>query len=46
MDIFSTTLNNLGVVSSEYGVIKTFEVKVKFHLNPCNIDNGIYEIQQ
>ena len=30
MDIFATTLNNFGVVSSEYGVIKTFEVKIKF----------------
>lgn len=29
-DIFSTLLNNFGVVSSEYGVIKTFEVKIKF----------------
>ena len=29
-DIFSTTLNNLGVVSSEYGVIKTFNLKIKF----------------
>lgn len=29
-DIFSTLLNNFGVVSSEYGVIKTFDVKIKF----------------
>lgn len=29
-DIFSTLLNNLGVVSSEYGVIKIFDVKIKF----------------
>ncbi|MBQ2836403.1 MAG: hypothetical protein IJE68_06180 [Clostridia bacterium] len=29
-DIFSTVLNNLGVVSSEYGVLKIFEVKIKF----------------
>ncbi len=30
IDIFSTTLNNFGVVSSEYGVIKTFDLKIKF----------------
>lgn len=29
-DIFSTLLNNFGVVSSEYGVIKIFDVKIKF----------------
>ena len=29
-DIISTTLNNLGVASSEYGVIKTYNVKIKF----------------
>ncbi len=29
-DIFSSTLNNLGVVSSEYGVIKTYNLKIKF----------------
>ena len=29
-DIISTTLNNLGVASSEYGVIKTYDVKIKF----------------
>ena len=29
-DIFSSTLNNLGVVSSEYGVIQTFNLKIKF----------------
>lgn len=28
-DILSTTLNNFGVVSSEYGVIKTYEVIIK-----------------
>ena len=32
-DIFSTLLNNLGVVSSEYGVIKIYDVKIKFTLN-------------
>ena len=32
-DIFSTTLNNFGVISSEYGVIKKFEIKIKFNLN-------------
>ena len=30
-DILSTLLNNFGVVSSEYGVIKTYEVKIKFN---------------
>ena len=29
-DIFSTLLNNLGVVSSKYGVIKEYNVKIKF----------------
>lgn len=29
-DILSTTLNNFGVVSSEYGVIKTYDVRIKF----------------
>ncbi len=29
-DIFSTLLNNFGVVSSEYGVIKTYNLKIKF----------------
>ena len=29
-DIFSTLLNNFGVVSSEYGVIKTYNIKIKF----------------
>ena len=29
-DIFSTLLNNFGVVSSEYGVIKIYDVKIKF----------------
>ena len=28
--ILSTTLNNLGVASSEYGVIKVYDVKIKF----------------
>ena len=30
-DFFSTLLNNFGVVSGEYGVIKTYEVKIKFN---------------
>ena len=30
-DIFSTLLNNFGVVSSEYGVLKIFDVKIKFY---------------
>ena len=30
-DIFSTLLNNFGVVSSEYGVLEIFDVKIKFH---------------
>lgn len=29
-DIFSTTLNNFGVVSSKYGVIKEYNIKIKF----------------
>ena len=29
-DIFSTLLNNFGVISSEYGVIKTYKLKIKF----------------
>lgn len=29
-DIISTTLNNLAVASSEYGVIKIYDVKIKF----------------
>lgn len=29
-DILSTTLNNLAVVSSEYGVIKTYDVIIRF----------------
>ena len=29
-DILSTTLNNLGVASGEYGVIKVYDVKIKF----------------
>ena len=32
-DIFSTLLNNFGVVSSEYGVIKKYDIKIKFNLN-------------
>ncbi len=32
-DIFSTLLNNFGVVSSEYGVIKKYDVKIEFNLN-------------
>lgn len=32
-DIFSTSLNNFGVVSSEYGVIKTYSVKIKFNFS-------------
>lgn len=29
-DILSTTLNNFGVVSSKYGVIKAYNIKIKF----------------
>ena len=29
-DILSTTLNNFGVISYEYGVIKKYDVKIKF----------------
>ena len=37
-DIFSTLLNNFGVVSSEYGVIKTYDVKIKFNLNDYAVE--------
>lgn len=36
-DIFSTLLNNFGVVSSEYGVIKTYDVKIKFNFSNYKI---------
>lgn len=36
-DIFSTLLNNFGVVSSEYGVIKTYNVKIKFNISNYEI---------
>ena len=36
-DIFSTLLNNFGVVSSEYGVIKTYDVKIKFSFSNYKI---------
>lgn len=36
-DIFSTLLNNFGVVSSKYGVIKTYDVKIKFNINNYEI---------
>lgn len=29
-DMLSTTLNNLGVASSKYGVIKVYDIKIKF----------------
>ena len=38
MDIFATILNNFGVVSSKYGVIKIFDVKVIFHLDSYKAD--------
>jgi len=38
IDVFSTLLNNFGVVSSEYGVLKTYDVKIKFKLNPYRIE--------
>lgn len=37
-DIVSTLLNNFGVVSSEYGVIKNYNVKIKFNLNDYVIE--------
>mgnify|MGYP003290787643 CR=1 FL=1 len=37
-DIFSTLLNNFGVASSEYGVIKTYEVKIKFNFSNYEIE--------
>jgi hypothetical protein len=36
-DIFSTLLNNFGVVSSEYGVIQTYDVKIKFDFSNYEI---------
>lgn len=36
-DIFSTLLNNLGVVSYEYGVIKKYDVKIKFKFSDYKI---------
>lgn len=36
-DIFSTLLNNFGVASSAYGVIKTYEVKIKFNFSNYEI---------
>jgi hypothetical protein len=36
-DMFSTILNNFGVVSSEYGVIQTYDVKIKFDCNNYEI---------
>ena len=38
MKLSAKLLNNFGVVSSEYGVIKTYEVKIKFQLNPYRIE--------
>lgn len=32
-DIFSTLLNNFAVISSEYGVIETYNVKISFDFN-------------
>ena len=37
-DMLSTTLNNFGVVSSEYGVIKPYDVKIKFNLNNYSVE--------
>ena len=37
-DIFSTLLNNFGVVSYEYGVIKKYDVKIKFDFSNYKID--------
>lgn len=36
-DIFSTLLNNFGVVSYEYGVIKKYDVKIKFNFSNYKI---------
>lgn len=37
-DIFSTLLNNFGVVSYEYGVIKKYDVKIKFNFSNYKVD--------
>ena len=36
-DILSTLLNNFGVISSEYGVIKPYDVKIKFKFSNYKI---------
>ncbi len=36
-DIFSTLLNNFGVVSYEYGVIKKYDIKIKFNFSNYKI---------
>ncbi len=36
-DIFSTLLNNFGVVSSEYGVIKKYNINIKFNFSNYEI---------
>lgn len=38
MSIFSTVLNNLGVVSSEYGVLKPYQVTIKVQLKDYVIE--------
>ena len=38
--IFSMTLNNLGVASSEYGVIKPYTFTMKFEMNNYMIREG------
>jgi hypothetical protein len=39
--LLSTTLNNLGVASTEYGVLKPYRVTIKFKLNDYNIKEEI-----
>lgn len=37
LQIFFTLLNNFGVVSYEYGVIKKYNVKIKFNFSNYKI---------
>lgn len=36
-DMFSTLLNNFGVVSSEFGVLQTYDLKIKFNFSSYEI---------
>lgn len=36
-DIMSTTLNNFGVISSEYGVLKTYDLEINLQLDSTKL---------